>query len=344
MEPKTGKRVTAVDVARSLGLSRATVGFVLNGTSEQRISEATKQRVLAEAARLGYRPHVAAQSLRRGSSRLVLLVIPDWPVEFSIGQCVEEASHALEEAGYSLVTQTRHPAGTARPLWELLDPEVVIGFAPFTPEELTAMRGCGITKVIPGPRPSPASSDPSGLHNGPRLQVEHLHSRGHTRLGFAATADPRLSDLVESRLRTARETAESLGLPPLVVRQVDGRRDAAEQAVLDWLATGVTGVMAYNDDSAARVIRAAIRAGHDVPADLAVIGHDNTPYTEFFVPSISSIRIDYAGLGRHLATLALHEATGQPLPAGGVDAAAAVVARESTEPSRIGQRGNDDAR
>jgi len=49
-----GKRVTAADVARSLGLSRATVGFVLNDTPGQSISEATRERVIAEARRLGY--------------------------------------------------------------------------------------------------------------------------------------------------------------------------------------------------------------------------------------------------------------------------------------------------
>lgn len=330
MEAKAGKRVTAADVARSLGLSRATVGFVLNGTTEQRISEATRDRVLAEAARLGYRPHTAAQALRRGSSKLVLLIIPDWPVGFSISECVEEASRTLEAEGYSLVTQTHYPVGTARPLWELLDPEVVLGFAPFSQDELAAMRGCGITKIIPRPGHSASPPDPLGLHDGPRLQVEHLHARGHERLGFAATTDPRLSTLVESRLTAAQEAVASLGLPPLVVCSVDAP-DAAGQAVHDWLQANITGVVAYNDDSAARTIRAAVHAGHEVPADLAVIGHDDNPYAALFLPSISSIRIDYAGLGRHLATLALQAATGQPLPTDGVDAATAVVARESTE-------------
>lgn len=330
MGAKAGKRVTAADVARSLGLSRATVGFVLNGTTEQRISEATRDRVLAEAARLGYRPHTAAQALRRGSSKLVLLIIPDWPVGFSISECVKEASRTLEAEGYSLVTQTHHPVGTARPLWELLDPEVVVGFAPFDQDELAAMRGCGITKIIPGPEHSALPPDPLGLHDGPRLQVEHLHARGHERLGFAATTDPRLSTLVESRLTAAQEAAASLGLPPLVVRSVD-TPDTAGQAVHDWLQANITGVVAYNDDSAARTIRAAVRAGHEVPDDLAVIGHDDNPYSALFLPSISSIRIDYAGLGRHLATLALQAATGRPLPTDGVDAATAVVARESTE-------------
>lgn len=337
MGAQAGKRVTAADVARSLGLSRATVGFVLNGTTEQRISAATRDRVLAEAARLGYRPHTAAQTLRRGTSKLVLLIIPDWPVGFSVSKCVEEAAHALEEEGYSLVTQTHHPAGKVRPLWELLDPEVVVGLAPFTPEEIAAMRGCGVTKIIPGSRPNLSPPDPLGIHDGPRLQVEHLHARGHERLGFAATTDLRLYGLVESRLSAAQEVVASLGLPPLVVRSVDGAPDAAELAVHDWLHANVTGVVAYNDESAARVIGAAVHAGHEVPADLAVVGHDDNPYAEFFLPSISSIRIDYAGLGRHLAALALQAAAGQPLSADSFDAATAVVARQSTESSRTGR-------
>ena len=39
---KTAKRVTAADIAKSLGISRATVGFVLNDTPGQKISDATR--------------------------------------------------------------------------------------------------------------------------------------------------------------------------------------------------------------------------------------------------------------------------------------------------------------
>src|SRR6187399_2916197 len=67
-DPKLKKRVTAADIARSLGISRATVGFVLNETPGQTISAATRDRVLAEAKRLGYRPNNAA---RAGRSRLL---------------------------------------------------------------------------------------------------------------------------------------------------------------------------------------------------------------------------------------------------------------------------------
>ena len=105
---KQPKRVTAADVASELGISRATVGYVLNDTPGQTISEATKRRVLAKAQSLGYQPNRAAQALASGSSRIVLLILPDWPLDHSMRAHLDETSLALEDAGYSLVTFTEH--------------------------------------------------------------------------------------------------------------------------------------------------------------------------------------------------------------------------------------------
>ena len=136
MPASTVKRVTAADVARSLGLSRATVGFVLNDTPGQTIPVATRERVLAEAKRLGYRANTAARALASGRSRIILLVLPDWPLDYSMRTHLDEASLALDEAGYSLVTMTPHPGGQAQPLWETLRPDVVIGMTPFSADRL----------------------------------------------------------------------------------------------------------------------------------------------------------------------------------------------------------------
>lgn len=138
------RRVTASDIARSLGISRATVGFVLNDTPGQTISEATRVRVLDEAKRLGYRPHTAARALASGRTRIVLLVLPDWPLDFRLRRNIEEASLALDEAGYALITYTPHPTGQSRPLWETLQPDVVISMTEFGARRgprLSARRG-----------------------------------------------------------------------------------------------------------------------------------------------------------------------------------------------------------
>lgn len=324
------KRVTAADVARSLGLSRATVGFVLNDTPGQTIPEATRERVLAEAKRLGYRANTAARALASGRSRIILLVLPDWPLDYSMRTHLDEASLALDEAGYSLVTTTPHPGGQAQPLWETLGPDVVMGMTPFEADRLAAIRESGVPHVIPPfPVGDPRAAGDLGFAEGPRLQVEHLLSRGHTRLAFAASPDDRLADLVAQRRQLgARTLTEMTGSGFVADAAIDERNVAKRLAA--WIAAGIDGVIAYNDDVAALVLGAALRSGVRVPDDLAIVGHDDTPLARLLVPSLSSVRIDTAGIGRYLAALALSAATGSGPPLAGPETDARLIARETT--------------
>ncbi|MCX5356238.1 LacI family transcriptional regulator [Streptomyces mirabilis] len=317
-------------MAQSLGLSRATVGFVLNDTPGQTIPVSTRRRVLSEAARMGYRPHRAAQTLRRGSSKVILFVLPDWAAGLTMQQHLDEAALALDEAGYSLVTCTRYTAGRARPLWELLTPDVVLGLSPFDAGELASMHACGITRIIPAPEQPTTLDDWPALTAGTALQVDHLHEQGHRRIAFAAPADLH-TPLLDHRVRTAQQAATRLGLAPIDIRPVDHGDGSAREAVRHWRDAGVTGIAAYNDDTAAAVVGAAVRAGVSVPEDLAVIGHDDTPLAALFVPSISSVRIDIVSLGRHFAAFALHEADGRRLPPRDTRTDTVVMPRESTQ-------------
>ena len=70
---------------------------------------------------------------RAVASRIILLVLPDWPLDFSMRRNLDEASLALDEAGYALITMTPHPAGHSPPLWETLRPDVVMWMTPFAP-------------------------------------------------------------------------------------------------------------------------------------------------------------------------------------------------------------------
>lgn len=322
--PPSERRVTAADIARSLGISRATVGFVLNDTPGQTISSATRERVLAEASRLGYRPHQAARALASGQSRIVLLILPDWPLEYSLSSHLEEASLALDEAGYSLVTWTHHPGGKARPLWETLQPDVVMSLTPLDPETAAAIRRGGAVLVAPGEPGAP--TEPLGYGMGPALQIQHLAERGHRRILYAESADPRIADLVAERAQIAARAAADLEV-------VLERRDVPAldpAALLEWRAGGVTAIAAYNDDVAARVLNAALHAGLGVPGDLAVVGHDDAPISRLVLPSLSTVRVDNAGLGRFFAGIALSAATGTSVPTAGPETRASLIARAST--------------
>ncbi|MHA3021704.1 LacI family DNA-binding transcriptional regulator [Mycobacterium sp. BMJ-28] len=324
----TKRRPTAADVGREAGVSRATVGFVLNDTPGQSISPATRDKVLDAAHRLGYRPHAGAQALARGSTRIVLLVLPDWPVGHSIQRFIEAADGVLDAAGYTLVTYTPRGEGSSRPLWELLEPAVVIGFEPFSPEQLASMRAQRISHIVPD-----GGHDVLAPEIGPGLQLDHLYELGHRRIGYASTADPRLSEIAGRRAEAALQHAQTLGLDPPIIRVVASQDDATS-AVRDWLEEGVTAVAAYNDEVAALVAGAALHTGVAVPEQLSVVGHDDSPIATLFVPSLSSVRRDEEADGRMFASIAVALAEGRGIADTGQMAREIVVARSSTAPRR----------
>ena len=328
-EPST-RRVTAADVARSLGISRATVGFVLNGTPGQTISVATTERVVAEARRLGYRPHTAARALASGRSNLILLVLPDWPIEFSLGQHIDEATHTLESNGFTLITHTLHEDSRSRPLWETLQPDVVVGLLPFSDALVQSMRQAGVSRIVPDP------DDASGAQHseeGARLQIDHLHSLGHQRIGYVRSGNPRLRHLVDMRQATAVEAAVDAGLAaPEVFTLVLGSSE--DPPVRDWVDQGITGIAAFNDDVAAAVIGAARRAGVSVPADLSVVGHDDAPIAAVLEPRITSVRLDATGLGQYLASLAITALDGTNVSPLQGESAVTLVERSSSAAAR----------
>ncbi|VXB37555.1 LacI family transcriptional regulator [Microbacterium sp. 8M] len=330
-KPEALKRVTAADVARALGISRATVGFVLNNTPGQTISHATRERVLAEAKRLGYRPHAAARTLRSGQSRIVLLILPDWPMDYSMRTHLDEASLVLDRAGYSLVTMTPHPGGQAQPLWETLRPDVVLGMAALPRKTIAAIHDSGVPHVIAEVLEDQQGPSDDGLRyaEGPRLQVEHLLAQGRTRLAFAGSSDPRIAELVRTRRALAvRTLLERTGQGFAADADLDPT--TAGNVVEAWLADGIDGIVAYNDDIAALAVGAVLRAGRTVPGNLAVVGHDDSPLASLFVPSLTSVRVDTAGLGRYVAELALSAATDAPRPEAGPETEARLIVREST--------------
>ncbi|OHV29161.1 MULTISPECIES: LacI family DNA-binding transcriptional regulator [Pseudofrankia] len=311
-EASIGRRVTAVDVAREAGVSRATVGYVLNATPGQTIPQTTRLRVLDAATRLGYRPNSAARALVSGRSRIILLVLPDWPQEFRFRHFLDEASLALDESGYSLVTYTRHPGTRSRPLWESLNPDLVIGLVPFDPEDVASMRSCGITRLFPDPDSDDPANISTAVSAGPELQVDHLIDRGHSRLVYATFKEPPPYSLVLARHRAAGERARSHNLPAPDLVQIDHRDGSADNAIRRWRDTGITAVIAFNDLVAAAVVGAAVTAGLRIPEDIAVIGHDDSPLAALLVPPLTTIRFDTPTLGRDFTDFALHKLEGRP--------------------------------
>ncbi|HWS37013.1 MAG TPA: substrate-binding domain-containing protein, partial [Actinoplanes sp.] len=60
----------------------------------------------------------------------------------------------------------------------------------------------------------------------------------------------------------------------------------------------VTAILCGNDDTALAVRRALYEAGRDVPGEVSIVGFDDVPAAAFWTPALTTVRMDFLGLGR----------------------------------------------
>jgi DNA-binding LacI/PurR family transcriptional regulator len=316
-------RPTSADVAREAGVSRATVSYVLNDTPHQKIPETTRHRVREAALQLGYTPSAAARVLRSGRSDVVLLLLPDWPIGPAVGLLLEALSASLADAGLTFVA---HPtAGSRRSVaevWKAITPAAVVGFEEFDEQEAATLRAAGVPLVVCLLGCTPGL----GIEQTPqprigRLQVEHLVAAGHRRIGYATDPDPRLRAFAQGRLDGVRHACAELGLADPDVRVVPLDPAAAADAVQAWRAAGVTGICAYNDETALAVLAGLRVHGLAAPTGLAVVGVDDIPAAALADPPLTTVVVDLLGSAEHIAhsiVAAIHEEPA-PVPPGDDD-------------------------
>jgi DNA-binding LacI/PurR family transcriptional regulator len=308
-------RVTAHDVAREAQVSQATVSYVLNDAPNQKISAETRRRVLEAVERLGYAPSAAARSLRRGRSDLVLFILPDIPIGPTVAEVQESLTEKLQERGLVLVTRHERHARLSALARELM-PAAVISAFDLNPEEEADIRAAGIGVVRALLSTDPDQEDALAIPQTRigRLQAEHLAATGHRRIGYAAPDDPRVRMFYEPRLEGVRAVCAELGLEPPVIRDVPFDTAAAAEAAVAWHSAvpRVTGVCAYNDETAFALLAGMRRHGLSAPRDLAVIGVDNIPLAPFAVPPLTTIDNNPESFAAHLVELVMSGITGKP--------------------------------
>jgi len=97
------KKLTSLDIAKELGISRSVVSFVLNGKSkEMRISDELTKKVLDFVEESNYQPNYMAQSLRTGKSNTIGLVVADISNPF-FSKMARQVEIEIERTGYNVI-------------------------------------------------------------------------------------------------------------------------------------------------------------------------------------------------------------------------------------------------
>lgn len=317
MTARPRHRTTSADVAKATGLSRTTVSYVLNDTPGHRVPEVTRQRVLDAAHELGYTPSPAARALRTGRSQIVLTLLPDWPISTVLADLIEQCSALLAEAGYTSVV---HPStGGTRPMadvWKSISPAAVIVVDELSAADMDTARSAGVD-VLLTTLGEPADDDSAQIQVGQELigslQVARLIERGHRRIGYAGSNDPRLAPFDGPRRAGVRKACAENGLPDPVAVQVELTSAAAAGAISQWRLQkhSVTGICAFNDELAIALLAAARSRGVRVPTDLSIIGCDDIPIARVSDPPLSSVALDVAALSAHLVDCTIRRIEGR---------------------------------
>jgi LacI family transcriptional regulator, repressor for deo operon, udp, cdd, tsx, nupC, and nupG len=283
-------------VARRAGVSQSTVSLVFSGKGRGRVSEATEENVRRCARELGYRPNVAAQALRLGSSRAVALIVPDITNPF-FNRVLRGAQRAAQTAGYTVaLVDTANDRRWEAQTFEALRAGPVDGYLLF---EVSAPDGLGSDEHVvlmeaEAPRRPSVRFDAEG---GATAAFRHLIELGHRRIGhLAATFDAPTFHLREA---ARRRVVSEAGLDPdalpraLTAIGIDEARDAAGP-LLDERPTAV---FCDDDVIAAGLYLAARERGLRIPADLSVVGFDDMDFARVLEPPLTTVALDAEQLG-----------------------------------------------
>jgi DNA-binding LacI/PurR family transcriptional regulator len=275
---KPARRPRLDDVATEAGVSPATVSLVLRDIPGP--SATTRERVLAAATRLGYRPDRAASALASRRSRLIGVVL-DINNTFH-AQLVEDIHEAADRHGYDLVLSTvTRSRDETRAVETLLDSrcEALVLLGPDAPATRLTALGRQVPVVVVG-RPLASNgidvvraADDEGVAQA----VEYLAGLGHRRIAYVDGGPGPIADLRRRGYQRAMRHHE-LGDQVQVIEGGHTEESGARAAPTVLRSNPrPTAVLAFNDRCAMGLIDTLVRAGVDVPGAISVVGYDDSP-------------------------------------------------------------------
>jgi DNA-binding LacI/PurR family transcriptional regulator len=329
------KVATITDVAERAGVSVPTVSRVLTGAAK--VSPAKREAVEAAILELNYRPSGAARVL--ASRRpMVISVIAGDTSRYGYAEAIRGVEEAARAGGYTVMitvvestdadeVERAIDAALSQPLAGVVvlkfDPPGVVALQRIPPElPVVALSGVRDASV------------PQALLDEARAAeevTEFLLSLGHRTVHHVRVPPSRKEDGRTTGWRRALRRAGAAVPEPF-----DATWEARSGvAIGEALAADddVTAVFCGNDEIAMGVIRGIRIAGKRVPEDISVIGFDDHPLAELWSPPLTTVRQDFAGMGRRGFDLLLAEIEGRDGKRLSSERPRLVV-RESTAPPR----------
>lgn len=302
------------DVAKVAGVSYQTVSRVLNESPN--IRPETLQRVRDAIAQLGYRPNQAARALVTSRSRTIG-VLSSQTVHYGPATSIHAIETAAREAGYRLsITNINSSdyasikAGLDYLMSQSIEALIVIAPQVRVFEAINDLQVSVPFVTLEATGLNTSHSLWVDQIQGARLATRHLIDLGHTEIMHISgpqdwiEAEARmqgfLRELSDADLRTR---APILG---------DWTASFGYYAGIELLRYGdFTAAFIGNDQMALGFMHACRESGLDVPGDISIVGFDDIPEAAHFAPPLTTVRQNFAEIGRRAVALLLGELRGE---------------------------------
>jgi len=298
--------VTLRSVAEHVGLTASTVSAVLNNSAASRsVPQRTKNRILAAARDLNYRPNFLARSLRVRRTYTIGVILEE--IGDAYGSLVISGieRYLREQNFFFLTVAHRHDKKLLATYSHMLQQRGVEGF--ITVDTLLTEEPPLPTVAVAGHRRiNLVTNIVLDHHRAAWLALKHLVDLGHERIAFmkgsTASADS------EVRWNAICEVAAKLGIgmPSELIVQLEGDDPTPNLGypfAKELLARKqpFTALFAYNDISAIGSIRAFQDAGLRVPDDVSVVGVDDIQALAYISPPLTTVRQPLQKMGEMAA-------------------------------------------
>lgn len=329
--PPKSARVTIYDVANEAGVSKSLVSLYLH--NDPRVSDERKALITAAIAKLDYRPSRAAKALAGKSSHTIGVLVEDYSNLWFI-RLVAGLRSVLDDAGYQLTVSDMHevPAGQDDPVDAFLAMHVDGLIIAVDPAELHQQH-IQVPCVVIGERltllPN-ADIVTNDDFNGAAEVVNELVKLGHTKIGHITSAGgPALH-----RLNGYLDAMAKHGLKGTVVgRGAKPNEQSGFELAPQVLAkeSGLTAIFTANDSMAGGVLAYLKESEISVPAQISVVGFDNSPLSSRHLLNLSSVEFAGEDIGQEAAKELLRRIADPDKPVGKTVLPCTVILRGSTK-------------
>jgi len=290
------------DVADRAGVSVSTVSRVLTGRTP--VSEKLRKKVLDAVAELDYRPNAAAQALVSGR-RTTVAVLARNTMRYGYAATIQGIEEAARAAGF-VVTIAVVESGDEtdiRAAVDLVLTQPIAGIIVTEFDDVGVRTLAAVPDTVPviaaagaprehGPRPHAFLDD----YEGARAATHYLLQLGHKTVHHVAIPSTRPRS---GRSWGWRKALSEAGAPIPEAIRAAYHPGSGYQAGLKLLRDeSVTAVLCGNDELAIGVARAIQESGRTIPGDVSVVGFDDQPFAEMWMPALTTVSQDFVDLGR----------------------------------------------